>query len=246
MNRWRKRSQDKRQALLKDAAPDLEDKQWILPRYSYMEERKLINSRSQVRRRQILLPWLSVEVLKTNPAVLFALLHYRSTHPPQDWAAFDSRQLTLSWACGWLDVDYSPKCVVMYGARYGQLVDWEAGAAHRADILGSPRAQLVLEAQVYLMKLLCTIMDMVLDGVDDSQAARNEKCRELTSTAGFQRTGEVEFWSRLYKSSIFGTASSGCWLPLVAGKDPAGCDRRSSVAPTVRRSLYAEAHQNHF
>jgi hypothetical protein len=84
----------------------------------------------------------------------------------------------------------------MYGARYGQLVDWEAGAAHRADILGFPRAQLVLEAQAYLMKVLCTIMDMVLDGVDDSQAARTEKWRELTSTAGFQRTGEVEFWSQ--------------------------------------------------
>jgi hypothetical protein len=161
-----------------------------------MPERKLILSRSRSRRRQLLLPWLNVEVLKRNPSVLFALLHYRSAHPPQDWAAFDCRQITLSWACGWFDVDYSAKCVVMYGPRYGSLVDWEEGTVHRADILGFPRARLVLEAQAYLMEFLWNVVDKVLDGVDDSQLARTEKWRELTTTAGFKRTGEVEFWSQ--------------------------------------------------
>jgi hypothetical protein len=84
----------------------------------------------------------------------------------------------------------------MHGARYSQLVDWEAGAAHRADILGFPRAQLVLEAQAYLMEVVCIIVDMVLDGADDTQPARAEKWRELTTTAGFKRTGEVEFWAQ--------------------------------------------------
>lgn len=195
MKRWTKRSQDKRQALLKQAAPDLEESQWILPRYSYMEERKIIHNRNQSRRRQLLLPWLSVEVLKTNPAVLFALLHYRSLYPPQDWAVFDCSQMTLSWASGWFDVDYSAMCVVIHGPRYGDFVDWEAGAAHRGDILGFPRARLVVEAQAYLMKILCNIVDNILDGFDDTQPARTEKWRELTTTGGFKRTGEVEFWS---------------------------------------------------
>ena len=202
MSRWKKRSQDKRQALLKDVAPDLEEKQWILARYSYTHERKVIHSRSQSRRCQLLLPWLNVEVLKTNPAVLFALLHYRTVYPPQDWAAFDCRQLTLSWACGWLDVDYSAKCVVMYGTRYGELMNWEASAAHRADILGYPRARLVLEAQAYLMQVLCRIVSTILDGVDESQPARITKWTELTTTAGFKRTGEVEFWSQ-YTNQAF-------------------------------------------
>jgi len=195
MSRWKKRSQAKRQALLKDAAPDLEEEQWIVPRYAYMPERKLIHSRSQSRRRQLLLPWLSVELLKTHPAMLFSLLHYRTVYPPQDWAAFDCRQITASWACGWLDVDFSAKCVVMYGPRYGDLVDWEAAAAHRADILGFPRARLVLEAQAYLADVLCNIVDKILDGVDDSQPTRTEKWRELTTISGFKRLGESEFWS---------------------------------------------------
>ncbi|KAI1098665.1 hypothetical protein F4804DRAFT_324066 [Jackrogersella minutella] len=195
MSRWRKRSQEKRQALLAEVAPDLEPSQWINIRYSQMEERGFIHRRELRRRRQLLAPWLSVEVLKSNPAVLYALLHYRTAYPPDNWAAFDCRQLTLSWACGWLDVDFCNKCVVMYGPRYGSLVDWEEIPAHRADILGFPRARLVLEAQAFILTTLRSIVDKVLDGVDDSLPARTNKWQELTVNAGFKRTGEVEFWS---------------------------------------------------
>ncbi|XXH00907.1 hypothetical protein Hte_007258 [Hypoxylon texense] len=195
MSRWRKRSQEKRQALLAEVAPDLETSPWINLRFGYMFERKLVASRSQKRRHQLLAPWLNVEILKTNPAVLYALLHYRVTYPPQDWAAFDSRQLTLGWACGWFDVDFSDKCVVMNGPRYGSLVNWEAAPAHRADILGFPRARLVLEAQAFIMTTLRAIVDKILDGADDSLPARTQKWLELTANAGFKRTGEVEFWS---------------------------------------------------
>ncbi|KAI1770070.1 hypothetical protein F4818DRAFT_434334 [Hypoxylon cercidicola] len=195
MSRWRKQSLAKRQALLTEVAPDLETSPWINIRFSYMPERKLIDRRSQKRRRQLLAPWLSVDVLKANPAVLYALLHYRVTYPPQDWAAFDCRQLTLSWASGRFDVDFSDKCVVMYGPRYGSLVSWEETPAHRADILGFPRARLVLEAQEFIMTTLRSIVDKLLDGVDNSLPARTEKWLELTANAGFKRTGEVEFWS---------------------------------------------------
>ncbi|KID83176.1 hypothetical protein MGU_09539 [Metarhizium guizhouense ARSEF 977] len=177
MSRWNKRSQAKREALLKEAAPDLEERQWLVPRYTYLRERLYVHARPQRRRRQLLLPWLNVEVLKTNPAVLFALLHYRTAYSPQHWAAFDSGQLTLSWAAGFLDVDFSAKCVVMYGPKYGSLVDWEGKAAHRADTIGFPRASLIL------------------DGVDISQPSRIDKWRHLVSNAAFKDTGVVEFWS---------------------------------------------------
>ncbi|KAH7116366.1 hypothetical protein EDB81DRAFT_819176 [Dactylonectria macrodidyma] len=55
------------------------------------------------------------------------------------------------------------------------MVDWEEKAAHRADTLGFPRATLVLEAQAYLMGVLCSIMERILDGVDPSQPPRVEK-----------------------------------------------------------------------
>ncbi|KAL5583726.1 hypothetical protein FOVSG1_015077 [Fusarium oxysporum f. sp. vasinfectum] len=137
LSRWKKRSQAKREALLKEAAPELEEDQWLLPRYTYLRERLYIHARSPTQRRQLLLPWLNV-----------------SAYSPQYWAVFDSRQLTL-WTSGFFDVDFSAKCVVMYGHQYGSLVDWEEKAAHRADTLGFPRAMLVLEAQAYLMEVLC-------------------------------------------------------------------------------------------
>ena len=175
MSRWRKRSQDKRQALLKEVASELEESQWILFRYVHMKEGKSIPTRTLRRRRHLLLPWLNVEVLKTNPAVLFALLHFRTVYPPQDWAAFDCHNMEFAWAAGYLNVDFSSKCVVMYGARYGEVVKWEEGMAHRGDILGFPRARLVLEAQAYLMTLLRKIVDKILEGVDESSPARTEK-----------------------------------------------------------------------
>ncbi len=55
-----------------------------------MDEKLFIDSRSPIRRSQLLLPWLSVEVLKTNPAVLFAFLQsHISTASPKEKARLD-------------------------------------------------------------------------------------------------------------------------------------------------------------
>ncbi|KAF5562525.1 ycfA domain-containing protein [Fusarium phyllophilum] len=134
-------------------------------------------------------------ILKTNPAVLFALLHYRTAYPPQSWASFDNRQLTFSWAGGYFDVNFCLKCVVMHGDRYGSLVDWEAKAAHRGDTLEYPRAMLVLEAQAHLLETLCNIVDKILEGVDPLQPPRADRWHEVVSHEAFRETGAVEFWS---------------------------------------------------
>ncbi|KAI0206374.1 hypothetical protein F4808DRAFT_407057 [Astrocystis sublimbata] len=193
MSQWRKRSQEKREALLRAAAPDMSDTPWTIPLCSFPGRRSIEDRTSTLRYRR-LLPWLNMEVLKKNPAVLYALLHYRTIYPPQSWAAFDSKKLTNSWATGLLDVDHSSKCVVMHGTRYGDLATWEEAAAHRGDILGFPRACLVLEAQALLLATLCRIVDRLLENTDDSQPVRNEKWKDLTTSAAFKFTGEIEFW----------------------------------------------------
>ncbi|MCJ1250205.1 hypothetical protein MMC30_007431 [Trapelia coarctata] len=194
INRWKKKSVDKRQAMLMEAVPELYEHRWLILRYCSTPVNKRWDCRNQVSRSQFLLPWLSLEVLKTNPAVLYGLLHNRTAYPPQDWAPYDSRQLILSWACGYFDVEYSDKCVIMYGPRYGKLVDWQAGPAHRADILGFPRARLVLEAQAFLMGSLRRIVDRLLEGVELSKPATSDKWKLVTSF-GFKQTGTVELWS---------------------------------------------------
>ncbi|TGO90565.1 hypothetical protein BPOR_0059g00080 [Botrytis porri] len=149
INRWKKKSQVRRQALLLEAIPNICQERWVILRHRFTPEGKEIppiNSDGQMEPRSLetqdhlLLNWLSLEVLKTNPAVLFALLYNRTVYSPQDWASFDSRQLDSPFFCRHFDVEFSAKCDVMYGLEYGEVVDWKAGPAHRADILGFPKA----------------------------------------------------------------------------------------------------------
>ncbi|KAF7941714.1 uncharacterized protein EAE97_006551 [Botrytis byssoidea] len=138
VSRWKKKSQDKRQALLLEAIPNLCKKRWIIPRHGFTPEGKEIppiNSDGQMElrsletRNHLLLNWLDLEVLKTNPAVLFALLHNRTAYAPQDWASFDSRQIYSPFLCPHFDVDFSAKCIAMYGLRILQAIEscWRWG-----------------------------------------------------------------------------------------------------------------------
>ncbi|MCJ1400721.1 hypothetical protein MMC11_003929 [Xylographa trunciseda] len=89
----------------------------------------------------------------------------------------------------------------MYGKRYGEIVNWEKEATHRWDIVGFPRARLVLEAQSRLMALLRNIVEQLLEGVNTDNPGSSEKWKELT-TPGFKQTNQVEFWSS-YTSQPF-------------------------------------------
>ncbi|KAF7917207.1 uncharacterized protein EAE98_010312 [Botrytis deweyae] len=215
VNRWKKKSQDKRQALLLEAIPNLCKKGWIIPRHGFTPEGKQIppiNSDGQMELRSLethhhlLLNWLNLEVLKTNPAVLFALLHNRTVYAPQDWASFDSRQLKDSFLSGHFDVDFSAKCIVMYGLRYGEVVDWKAAPAHRADILGFPKARLVIEAQAHLMGSLRRVVDGILQGIDGNTPLAAEKWKSMVSL-GFRHSNVVELWSP-YTNQAFSSPPS--------------------------------------
>lgn len=87
LSRWKKKSQDKRQLLLLEAIPNICEKRWIIPHLGFTPEGKHIppinsngemEARSLETRHHLLLQWFNSEVLKTNPAVLFALLHNRT------------------------------------------------------------------------------------------------------------------------------------------------------------------------
>ncbi|KAI1387980.1 uncharacterized protein F4822DRAFT_298291 [Hypoxylon trugodes] len=135
-----------------------------------MSERELIHCRSPRRRCHLLTPWFNVEI---GLPLTVDSLH----------------------RVGRAGGSMSTSIIIMYEHRFGELVDWEEAAAHRSDILGYPRARLVLEAQAFIMSTLRAVVDKILDGVDDSTPARTEKLRELTGNAAFRRTGEVEAWS---------------------------------------------------
>ncbi|KAF2097590.1 hypothetical protein NA57DRAFT_58165 [Rhizodiscina lignyota] len=134
LSRWRKKSREHRANLLLQVDPDLYPHQWFVPRYA-IAELHWKDTRAH-HRKHCLLPSLSLELLKTDPAVLFGLLHNRTHYTPEDWVPFDNKELNFGWNIGLLDVDYCGRCVVVHGSRFGQLVDWDKDKAHRFDIVG--------------------------------------------------------------------------------------------------------------
>lgn len=62
-----------------------------------------------------------------------------------------------------VSVDFNENCVMMYGPKYGTLVKWNATLAHQWNIVGFPRAQLILRAQSTLMGILRRVVKTLLE-----------------------------------------------------------------------------------
>jgi hypothetical protein len=220
INRWKKKSRQKREQCLQEAAPELCKENWISIRYHLNEWMCEYNPRTKkpcrrpVVRSHLLLNWLSVEALVNNPLMLLALLHYRTAYSPADWATWDDSRLGFSWRMANFDVDFSKKCVIMHGLRYGEMVDWHPVPAHRGDILGFPKARLILEGQAHLMRTLRSIVENILEGVDTSKPVFSDKWINMT-VAGFSHTNEVELWTA-YTNPAFSAPPSFAIDNLVA------------------------------
>lgn len=115
INRWKKKSRQKRQQCLQEAAPDICAENWISIRYNIKEwmheynPRTMTPCRKPVVRSHLLLNWLSVEALANNPGMLLALLHNRTAYSPADWVIWDDSRLGFSWRMANFDVDFSKK-----------------------------------------------------------------------------------------------------------------------------------------
>lgn len=141
---------------------------------------------------QWILPWLNVQALQNDPMRLISLLQNRTKYSPQEWAAFDYENLRFGFHKGYLELNYSPLCVVMLGHNYGALVPWNKESAHRMDIIGFHIGQLILQAQETVLKFLCKIIDLSTEGL-----------QEIPKTLDFQqnhyvleqkRSGRTELW----------------------------------------------------
>lgn len=199
ISRWIKNgtygSQQKREDVLRTVAADLAKTPQDIIGYNYSHRGRPHMNRSLQGRHMLLLPWLNIEVLKTSPDALLALLHCRSAFEPSEWAAFDSQQFKGHWNQGYFDCDHSLKTIVMCGEEdYGSLVDWNAEQMHRVDTVGFPFGILVLEAQAYLLGVLRKALDTILQGIDGSHPFRTEKWQQATATGTFRRN-DIEPWS---------------------------------------------------
>lgn len=140
---------------------------WWLPRTpSIMTDYSLVptsqSDRELIeRRKRLLLPWLSSDMLRYNPHMLLALLKARADFDPWTWASFDNEQLEFGWTRGYLSARCTENwgCVIIHHSdHYGRIVDWNPDLTHKGLALGFPRADLILEAQYTLMSTLKDIV----------------------------------------------------------------------------------------
>ncbi|KAI5272331.1 hypothetical protein E4T47_04397 [Aureobasidium subglaciale] len=88
LSRWKKKTQNRREALLLKADATIEKEAWFRLRTEsdevpWQQERRL--------RRTWLLPYMSTAILKANPSVLLGLIHN------QQWAPFDNDLIRHGW-----------------------------------------------------------------------------------------------------------------------------------------------------
>jgi len=141
-----------------------------------------------------LLSYVNLEALSQDPARFLNLLMNRINYSPQDWAPYDSHLLRLPWNTGAFERYFNQNCVVMQGPNYGSsLVPWSQ-LAHTWEIIGFPRAQLILEAQKELMKILRGVVEIIL-----RSAINNTPSAELVGVAlsamKFSHTSTCNFTS---------------------------------------------------
>ncbi|KAH0346468.1 hypothetical protein KCU81_g3898, partial [Aureobasidium melanogenum] len=192
LSRWRKKSRDKREALLLLADPTIEKDPWFR-----LHTEGAITNWKELRkcRKSWLLPYLNTATLKANPLVLVGLLHNRVQHSPEEWVSFDSAIVRQGWDAGLLDLEYCGQyCVIMHGVNYGKLVSWNKDAAERYNMVGYPRARLILEAQALMFSRLRDIVDLILEGVDRDTTGASDRWRE-TVKLGFKQCNNIELWS---------------------------------------------------
>lgn len=164
--RWKKKSSEKRKALLLEVDPDMYSHQWsdirlradFVPIENQMGIGKagglfpdpdLTQGTTRRPFRKIcLLPYMNLESLKDDPGRLLNILQNRVKYSPEQWAPYDNSLLDKQWRIGAFGTVYNKKCIIMEGPNYGKFAAWDKRAAHAWHIVGFPREFLSLKLKL--------------------------------------------------------------------------------------------------
>jgi hypothetical protein len=189
ISRWKKRSVAKRSAILTSIFPNIAPKKHELLEKNYIEP---FQDAREKQRKFYLAPYFTLDQLTSDPMRLLSILHARAHYDSEDWAAWDVLQTEVGWRTGKLAVEHCGGSVVMFGARYGQVVQWKEDQAHCWTTIGYPRAQLVLESQAMIMGTIRKVVEHLLEGVEIE--SMSSKWDELVKTE-FRRSRDEETWA---------------------------------------------------
>lgn len=198
LGRWKKRSQEQKTVILQSALPGIETSKW--PAFYHLFRFEGVKEEVELRK-TFLLPYLSLDDFKSNPLRFLSLLYCRTKYESEDWVLFDVRQTKMGWVNGLFAIDFCKDAVQMYGPNYGHLVPWEKNKAHRWEIMGYPRAQLVIEAQSTLMSFLRSTVEKLLENVTGNSLSSTW---QMLVNSGFRKSSEEETWTMLSNLAFLG------------------------------------------
>jgi hypothetical protein len=191
-SKWTNKRPQKRTELLLEVDNTMYEFQWGEARHAYNFQNTNLGTVMRDVRNFNLLPYLNLEALQKDPARLLNLLYNRSHYPPEDWAAYDNHKLRLPWHTGAFEVMFNPNAVIMHGGpQYGELTGWNQNQAHCLEIIGFPKAQLILEAQAHVLRILRGVVERLTQGLLESCPDDWTKFAEL----GFKEGCSCEFAS---------------------------------------------------
>ena len=190
LKRWQRKNVEKRATVIRTAMPEIHARRFQSARLLFNNKRAFEEHYSTIsikkfkargaeqcmadsmqasrihndsHRKQHLLPFVDIETLSHDYMSLLALLYYRSAFDIADWVMHDFEHLRVgfNWTMG--PPVFNPHCVIMYGKHLGRLIPWNEQSAHRYDIIGFPRAVLILEAQATLFAFLRKTVEIMLE-----------------------------------------------------------------------------------
>jgi len=91
-----------------------------------------------------LVPYISLEALKTDPSKFLGLLFARVSFSPSQWAAYDAARIKLQWEGGAFYMMYNMGCVIMTEEKYGQWAERCHEECQTWEMAGFPRGHLIL------------------------------------------------------------------------------------------------------
>jgi hypothetical protein len=154
LRRWKKKTKEKREALLLDVKPQMYPHQWWDAHFSLefvpvwkANVGKVVPDPDVTHRRPhrnvFLTPCINLEALKTDPPRLLSLLYNRVKYSPEEWSSYDNFLLSPQCRQGAFSISYHGDCIVMHGEKEGQLSPWDEEQAHSWSIVGFPRRILI-------------------------------------------------------------------------------------------------------
>jgi len=149
------------------------------------------------RRNASFLLYLCPELMSTNPWMLIGLIQARIQYPPEAWVYHDNETLQHNFLAGRFEASFNSNCVMVRGSDFGKLVSFQEELAYQRDIIGYPRARLLLEGQYVLYEYLRVLVKIMYEECSQGRATGSDEWQAaVSSSTAFKRSGGLAIWSK--------------------------------------------------